>query len=87
MVNISNSLHRQLFNASLVAVVSFLVIAPSIEAWIGNKDYDGRNPLFGMVASDENETEEFYHHHASMDDVNSVPDIFFIFAAMLQWFQ
>jgi len=59
-----------------------LMAASSCEALFGaNRDYDGRSPLFGVVASGE-------EYKSDIDDMDSahVPDAFVFFVILARWF-
>ncbi|CAB9526862.1 expressed unknown protein [Seminavis robusta] len=63
-----------------LVLMTVLLLAPSTEAWSGNKAYDNRN-LFGVVASKDYDD----YGYATVEDADSVPDAFLIFSALLRW--
>jgi hypothetical protein len=67
----------------LLLATTLLLLAPICDAWTTgeNKDYDGRNPLFGDLASSNDE-----ECHDCLEDADSVPDALLIFTALVRWF-
>jgi hypothetical protein len=66
----------------LLLALALSLLAPSCDAWTGsNKDYDGRNPLFGVLKTSNEED-----CHDCLEEADSVPDALLIFTAILRWF-
>jgi hypothetical protein len=66
----------------LLLAATLLLLAPC-DAWTTgeNKDYDGRNPLFGVLATSNDE-----ECHDCLEEAESIPDALLIFSAILRWF-
>jgi hypothetical protein len=66
----------------LLLAVTLLLLVPSCDAWTGqNKNYDGRNPLYGVIETSHDE-----ECHDCLEEADSVPDALLIFTALLKWF-